>query len=482
MLSWESMHSIAIGGIAPHVSELSASLARKGHEVHVFTRVGEGQTNYSLEEGVHYHRCPFEMTGDFVVSMDRMCDSFVWHIAETEHYVDGAFDVIHGHDWLTAKALVRMKNERGRHVVMTVHSTEFGRCGNSVWEDDLSRRIRNAEWEGTYIADRVICVSKTLGEEVKTLYHVPDEKLFCIYNGVDSSRYDPPVNVTKARKQVGVGVDDPMVLFAGRLTWQKGPDILVDAIPGVLDAHPRTKVVFAGDGDMRGGLEDRVASAGIAKSTRFLGYRKGMELVSLFKSADVVCVPSRNEPFGIVILEAWSATKPVVATNIGGPREFVHHRYNGMTSDAVGEQISENINVLIDDRGVAEEMGRNGRREVVNKFSWEGAAVATEGVYRSLLTEHGAGNGAMVENDKMAKRVVPTNGTNGKTAVMKPRTATVRETLASMDPTHEEIKARAFQIYLSRNGTPGDSNADWLQAERELRAEKIKTAKKRTGR
>ena len=478
MLSWESMHSIAIGGIAPHVSELSAALVRKGHEVHVYTRVGEGQTHYSLADDVHYHRCPFDMTSDFVASMDRMCDSFVWHMAETEHYVGGSFDVIHGHDWLTGRALVRMKNERTRSVVMTVHSTEFGRCGNSVWEDDLSRRIRNAEWEGTFVADRVICVSKTLGEEVKTLYNVPQEKLFCIYNGVDASKFDPPVNVSKTRSEVGVGADDPMVLFAGRLTWQKGPDILIDAIPGVLEANPRTKFVYAGDGDMREGLEERATSSGIAKSTRFLGYRKGKELVSLFKSADVVCVPSRNEPFGIVILEAWSATKPVVATNIGGPKEFVHHRYNGLTSDAVGEQISDNVNILIDDRDKAMEMGRNGRREVVNKFSWEGAAVATEGVYRSLYQQEAEG-GASVEEPDMAKRTGTTGGTNGKTAVMKARSATVRETLASLDPTHDEIKARAFQIYLARNGKPGDSAADWLQAERELRAEKAKGATKR---
>lgn len=476
MLSWESMHSIAVGGIAPHVSELSASLVRKGHEVHIYTRIGEGQTHYALVDGVHYHRCPFDGSGDFVHSMERMCDSFVWHMMETEAYVGGAFDVVHGHDWLTAKALVRMKNEQARHVVMTVHSTEYGRCGNSIWQDELSGRIRSAEWEGTYVADRVICVSKTLGEEVHTLYNVPKDKIVCIYNGVDASRYDPPVNVSRTREAVGVGVDDPMVLFAGRLTWQKGPDILVDAIPRVLDAHPRAKFVFAGDGDMRPGLEDRSASSGIASSTRFLGFRKGQELVGLFKSADVVCVPSRNEPFGIVILEAWSASRPVVATNIGGPREFVHHRYNGMTSDAVGGQISDNVNFLIDDRDVALEMGRNGRREVVNKFSWTGAALATEGVYRSLVS----GDAAAVPSEEldMAKR--STTPTNGRTAVARARTSTVREALQSLDPTHDEIKTRAFQIYLARNGQPGDPTADWLQAERELRAEKARSVARKT--
>jgi len=158
----------------------------------------------------------------------------------------------------------------------------------------------------------------------------------------------------------------------------------------------------------------------------------------------------------------------------------VHHRYNGLTSDAVDDQISDNVNMLIDDRDQAQEMGRNGRREVVNKFSWEGAAIATESVYRSLMLE-GAYRGAQSEDFEMAKRTNGNGGTSGKTAVMKPRTASVLETLTSMEPTQDEIKARAFQIYMARNGKPGDPNADWLQAERELRAEKSKATPKRAG-
>jgi glycosyltransferase involved in cell wall biosynthesis len=126
-------------------------------------------------------------------------------------------------------------------------------------------------------------------------------------------------------------VDDPCILFAGRITWQKGPDLLVDAMPRVLAQHPQAKFVFAGEGDMRRGLEQRVGNMGAEKAVRFVGHRKGPELVSLYQSADLVCVPSRNEPFGIVILEAWSARKPVVVTRNGGPAEFVRHADTGLT-------------------------------------------------------------------------------------------------------------------------------------------------------
>ena len=99
ILSWESLHSIAVGGLAAHVSELTEILARQGHEVHIFTRMGEGQGKYDLIDGVHYHRCAYESCQDFVSDMDNMCRSMVNHVIATEDKL-GAFDIIHAHDAL----------------------------------------------------------------------------------------------------------------------------------------------------------------------------------------------------------------------------------------------------------------------------------------------------------------------------------------------------------------------------------------------
>lgn len=479
MFSWESMHSIALGGLAPHVSELSAALVRRGHEVHVFTRVGMNQSLYDSFDGVHYHRCPFDEHPDFVISMERMCDSFVWHLGETEHFLGAPFDIVHGHDWLVTRALAQTKNSRHRPVVMTVHSTEYGRCGNSLWKDAMSERIRALEWEGTFVANRVICVSKTLAREVQELYQVPTDKVHPIYNGVNVYKYDPPVDSAAVRRTVQVGVDDPMVFFAGRITWQKGPDILLDAVPGVLRDHPRTKFVFAGDGDMRPGLEQRATATGIAGATRFLGHRNGGELVGLFKSADLICVPSRNEPFGIVILEAWSATKPVVATRIGGPSEFVENERTGLTVDAEAHPIREGVSRLIEDRVSAERMGRNGRLEVEARFSWDHAARETETVYDvTLFTAGTNGNGAAArrgkEDSPMApKKNVPNQLSDASVTMMNEKNVTPGPERHVGKPTHDEIRQRAYAIYLARKGAPGDSVADWIQAERELRQERM---------
>lgn len=478
MLSWESMHSIAVGGLAPHVTELAGGLARRGHHIHVYTRVGPQQASYDFIDGVHYHRCPYQAHPDFLVDVGRMCNSFVWHLGETEHYLNQPFDVVHGHDWLSTWALAQSKNELRRPAVYTMHSTEFGRCGNCLWEDPLSRRIRDLEWEGTYVADRVICVSRTLRDETIGQYGVPPEKTFAIYNGVNVDKYDAEVDVAAVRRQISVGVDDPMIFFAGRVTWQKGPDLLMEAVPQVLRDNPRAKIVYAGDGDMREGLEQRASASGVSGSTRFLGYRKGADLVGLFKSADLVCVPSRNEPFGIVILEAWSAMKPVVATSIGGPAEFVTHAHNGWKVHPDVDSIGSGLAALLADVEGARQMGVNGRLDAESLFTWDVAAAETEKVYQSIfeaepraLTEESPER--FEEYHDMARQpAAKPRSTNGKaparTAPPAPKTNRIA---SAATPTHDEIRRRAYEIFLARGCTPGDPVADWLEAERQLRDE-----------
>src|SRR5690348_4197571 len=163
LLSWESLHSIAIGGVAAHVTELAAALERKGNEVHVFTRIGPGQRQYERIEGVHYHRCPFALNRDFVNEIDAMCRSFVHYLFETENYI-GAFDVVHAHDWLASNAMIWIQQGRRRRAILTIHSTEYGRCGNSFCNGQ-SVSVRDHERGGAHKADRVITVSHSLKHE-----------------------------------------------------------------------------------------------------------------------------------------------------------------------------------------------------------------------------------------------------------------------------------------------------------------------------
>jgi glycosyltransferase involved in cell wall biosynthesis len=183
------------------------------------------------------------------------------------------------------------------------------------------------------------------------------------------------------KERYGLGRMDPTVLFCGRMVWQKGPDILMEAVPPLLGYYPHAKFVFVGDGDMRWGLEERARQLGVAHATRFLGHRNGVELIELFKSCDAVCVPSRNEPFGIVVLEAWAAGKPVVATRNGGPHEFVRHGIDGYTIYDNPDSVGWGLGTLFMDFERARQMGRNGRVAVEQRFDWEKIGRRTTDIY-----------------------------------------------------------------------------------------------------
>jgi len=381
MFSWESLHSIPVGGVAPHVTELAAALQRAGNEVHVFTRMGQGQRHCEVIDGVHYHRCPHDLNSNFIHEMDNMCHSFAYHFFQTEN-VSGNFDIIHGHDWMTANALAEIRNARGKKTVFTLHSTEYGRCGNTFYEGQ-SKDIRNLEWYGGFVADKIITTSESIKDEAKRIYNFEDRKMAVIPNGILLQKFNGLIDPWKdVKKWHGVGVWDPVCLFVGRMVFQKGADLLLDAIPSVLNAFPAAKFFFVGDGHMRSGLEHRAWELGVQHACRFLGYVLEGDLINFYKACDVVCIPSRNEPFGIVALEAWAAGKPIVVTHNGF--DYVWHEVNGLKVDANPNSIAWGIKSIFGDLERAKWMGLVGKKTVAG-FLWDNIARMTIDVYEEVL-------------------------------------------------------------------------------------------------
>ena len=382
MFSWETLHSVAVGGVAAHVTELAAALQRQGHVVHVFTRPGYGTGGVFQIDGVWYHYCPFQTNRNFVDEIQDMCRSMVWHFFQEEDQF-GRFDVVHAHDWLASNAMVWIKRGRPDHrAVLTMHSTEYGRCGNHFWSGP-STRIRDHERHGTYCADRVIAVSGALKGELMWMYNLPDWKCWAIYNGVPVHKFDGFLDPGAVKRKYEIGPLDPTVLFGGRLCLQKAPDLLLEAVPGLLRHYPRAKFVFAGDGHMRWGLQHRAHQLGVARATRFLGHYNGQRLVDLYKACDVVCLPSRNEPFGITALEGWAAGKPVVASKNGGPDEFVWHNVTGLKIFASVDSVGWGIGTLFSNFEWARWMGHNGRVAAEQAFAWDTIAQSVVRCYQS---------------------------------------------------------------------------------------------------
>lgn len=382
MFSWETLHSIAVGGVAAHVTELAAALERCGHDVHVFTRPGYGNGGACHIDGVWYHYCPFNLNRSFVDEIQDMCRSFVWHFFEEENRY-GHFDVIHAHDWLATSAVVWIKEGHPNHrAVLTMHSTEYGRCGNNFWGGQ-SARIRDLERHGTYCADRVVAVSRALKSELMWMYNLPDWKCWVIYNGVPVHKFDGWLDPGLVKRRYGIGPMDPTVLFSGRLSTQKGPDLLLEAVPGLLHYYPAAKFVFAGDGDLRWALQQRGEQLRVSHATRFLGHTGGHDLIDLYKACDVICLPSRNEPFGISALEGWAAGKPVVASRNGGPDEFIWHDVNGLKISPSPESVGWGLGTLFTNFEWSRWMGRNGRIAAEQAFSWDTIAQSVVQCYWS---------------------------------------------------------------------------------------------------
>lgn len=384
MFSWESLHSILVGGLGVHVTELAAGLERRGHEVHVITRRGPGQADYNLIDGVHYHRIDHGLCENFVESMNMMCKAMAHKFYEITSMI-GHFDLVHAHDWLCANAMKYVYDGFGTPGVLTMHSTEYGRDGN-VFYDGFAAWIRDVEAAGCHNAACVIAVSGFLADELRRIYHVPDEKIHVVPNGVNYHAFDGMVDCAAVKGRYGIAPMAPTVAAFGRMTVQKGMDMLVEAVPMVLASYPECKFIISGDGPMRDGIIARAHELGVAHACIFLPTLPRWEYVDLMRAIDILALPSRNEPFGIVALEAWAAGKPVVATTAGGPREFIWHDVNGFLVDASPQGLAHGLGSLLADHDHCRALGRNGRLAVEEQFNWDVVAGYTEGVYHWVLS------------------------------------------------------------------------------------------------
>jgi len=379
MLSWESLYSVKVGGVAPHVSELSEALARRGHEVHILTRRGDFDS-YDKINGVHYQRIDFDSNGGIVYQMDRMSDAIYDRFGAVQK-IFGKFDIVHGHDWHPILALNRIKNDYGLHYILTMHSTEWGRNGN-YFGDGVFKEISHREWLGGYESSQIIVTTRRMMDELMWLYSIPKNKISIIPNGIIAGKIRRRLDAGRIKEKYSIQPLDPVALFCGRMNVQKGPDLLVEAIPQILKKRPDMKFIFMGEGDMRPSCERRAQELNVAGSCRFLGYTSPSSKEELMNACDLMCVPSRNEPFGVVVLEAWDACKPVVATEA---ISIVRNFEDGLLAYIQPESIAWCINRLLDNPEEMKKLSAAGYNRIEAEFSWDRIAKRTEDVYEKAL-------------------------------------------------------------------------------------------------
>lgn len=289
--------------------------------------------------------------------------------AQVARDLEGQFDVIHAHDWLTYYAGIAAKRVSGKPLVVHMHATEFDRSGEHV-----NPQVYDIERAGMTEADRVIAVSNLTRNIVIEKYGIPASKVVTVHNAVRFS--------AKQAQSQERGVNDKIVTFLGRITYQKGPDYFVEAAAKVLRKTRNVRFVMAGSGDMLKHIVRRVAKLGIADRFHFTGFLKGDEVQRMFALSDVYVMPSVSEPFGISPLEAMRSNVPVIISKQSGVAEVLDYAIKVDYWDV--DALADAIYGLVEYPALAEMATEKGLGEVTN-LKWENAAGEVANVYRSLL-------------------------------------------------------------------------------------------------
>lgn len=283
---------------------------------------------------------------------------------------DGEFDVIHAHDWLTYLAGIAAKELTGKPLVVHVHATSYDRGS----EDMIDTRVLAIEKKGMEAADRVVTVSDLTRNIVINKYGIDPAKVVTVHNAVDFSGRD---NIEVER-----GIDDKIVTFLGRITFQKGPEYFIDAAAKVLKRTKNVRFVMAGSGDMMNRAIEQVARLGISDRFHFTGFLRGQEVQKMFALSDVYIMPSVSEPFGISPLEAMRSNVPSVISFQSGAAEVLKYALKVDFWDV--DAMADDIYALLQYPALAEFATKQGYDEV-NELKWNGATAKLKTVYESVV-------------------------------------------------------------------------------------------------
>jgi glycosyltransferase involved in cell wall biosynthesis len=300
----------------------------------------------------------------------------------------GPFDLIHVHDWLVGFAGVALKQAFRTPLLATIHATEYGRCRGRI-SGELSRAINHTEWWLAYEAWRVICCSHFMAREVQSALGAPLDKIDVIANGVDTRRFDALDGVDLTEFRTGFArPDEAIVFYVGRVVYEKGVHLLVQALPRILATRPNVKLVVAGTGDSLNPNRQLAHDTGVAANCYFTGFIADDVRDRLFRVADVTAFPSLYEPFGIVALEAMAAHAPVVAAEVGGLAEVLRHAENAISIyPNTVDSLAWGILHTLDHPVWARQRADVAYQMVVDRFNWGAIASETVGTYERIVAE-----------------------------------------------------------------------------------------------
>ena len=386
MLTWEYPPRI-VGGIARVVHDLSKRLIKDGHEVTVVTyRENTDVPEYENDKGVDVYRVDNYMIHpnnfiDWIMQLNFNLVAKATEVIQNK----GRFDVIHAHDWLVAYSAKSLKNAFNIPIVATIHATESGR--NSGIHDETQRYINDTEWMLTYEATEVIVNSNYMKGHIQGLFGLPFDKIEVIPNGINLTNFNGVDRDYDFRRQYAMD-NEKIILYMGRLVYEKGIQHLISAMPKILNGYHDSKLIIAGKGGMMDELKAQANSMGLGNKVYFTGYLNSKQVQKRYKCADIAVFPSTYEPFGIVALEAMLAGVPTVVSDIGGLNEIVEHGVTGMKSYCGNSNsIADSVLSLLYNPQLCDNVSKNAKIKVKEQFNWAKIAQDTHFTYQRAICQ-----------------------------------------------------------------------------------------------
>jgi D-inositol-3-phosphate glycosyltransferase len=381
------------GGLNVYVAEVASRLGERGLRVDVFTRAdGDGLPEVvEVNEHTRVVHVPAGPTAP--VAKERLPDlvhAFGERLdAEMEHY-----DLLHSHYWLSGMVGRRLRARHGLPLVHTMHT--MAKVKNAALTKDQSSEPGDREHgEAAVVADADVLTANTTDEatELRRHYGARTEQIRIVPPGVDLHLFHP-CDQPKSRAQLGVDQDAQVILFVGRIQPLKAPDVLIRAVAALVGREPRRRerlrLIIIGspsgpDAEWSATLAPLARDLGVGDLVDFRPHSARADLFRWYCAADVVGVPSYNESFGLVALEAQACGRPVVATDVGGLRHTVR---DGLTGRLVpGPDVDAwagALGAVLDDEGGRLRMGARAAAHA-SAFSWDNTAAATLAAYDLAL-------------------------------------------------------------------------------------------------
>ncbi|MBD2776788.1 glycosyltransferase family 4 protein [Iningainema tapete] len=385
VLSWEFPPRI-VGGIARHVAELYPELVKLGHSVHLITPEFGQAPMYEVVDGVQVHRVPVENGNDFFHWVVNLNESIGLHGGKLL-LEEGPFDLIHAHDWLVGDAAIALKQNFKLPLIATIHATEYGRH-NGI-NTEVQSYINSKETLLAYNAWRIIVCTDYMRREVERALHSPWDKIDVIYNGIrpEKKRHHQDFHGQDFRRQFAED-DEKIVYYVGRMTYEKGVSVLLNAAPKVLsDMGGYVKFVIIGGGNTDH-LKRQAWDLGIWHKCYFTGFMSDEYLDKFQTIADCAVFPSLYEPFGIVALESFASRVPVVVSDTGGFPEVVQHTKTGVVTYTNNpDSLAWGILEVLKNPGYRQWLSDNAYEDLERRFSWAKLAKQTDDVYKRVVQE-----------------------------------------------------------------------------------------------